>query len=87
VTGSRKVPICAVRTTCAVTWPGVFWTREFSAVALLGLMIIVIVSDMEVCGPRGYVFVSWPCSGRLWKRFIVPFVNSTLMLVMVSVNP
>lgn len=55
--------------------------------ALLGLMIIVIVSDTVVCGPSGYVFVSWPCSGRCWKRLNVPFVNSTLMLAMVSVNP
>ena len=85
--GSRKVPICAVRRTCAVIWPGLFRTREFSAVALLELMIIVMVSEMELFGPSGSVFVCWPCSGRLWKRLNVPFVNSTLMLATVTVNP
>lgn len=67
--------------------PGPFRMSKFSAVALLGLMIIVMVSDTEACGPRGSVFVCWPCSGRSWKRLNVPFVNSTLMLAVTSVNP
>ena len=87
MTGSRKVPICTVKRTCAVIWPGLFRTRESSAVALVELMIIEMVSHTEARGPSGSVFVSWPCSGRSWKRLNVPFVNSTLMLATVIVKP